>query len=150
MWSTSAPSNPICLSWKVLLDRVQSKVNLVKRYVSLPSAVCSLCATSLEFTDHLFFPCPFAWQVWARIVNWLGWSCVFPSTAKDHLRKFFGDRTAHETNGLYAIWVAVIWQLWIARNSCGFFGQPAAVLTAEKSADYKKITIVSCFLNKNN
>lgn len=54
LWSILAPSNALCLRWRVLIDRIQTNVNLVRRHISLPDAGCPMCMLALESTNHLF------------------------------------------------------------------------------------------------
>lgn len=112
LWSILAPSNPLCLRWRVLIDRIQTNVNLVRRHISLPDAGCPMCMLALESTNHLFFSCYFTWRVWAMVAAWLGWQCVFSEVALDHFHQFVGDQTLRIGKGLAVICMAVF-------DSCG-------------------------------
>ena len=77
LWAGKAPSNATTLSWKVLLNRIQTKKDIASRN-SLPVNVvtsCLLCLEGEETTEHLFFTCSVSWRVWSRIYQWLGWHC---------------------------------------------------------------------------
>lgn len=52
--------------WRILLDRMPTDDQLIKRGCSIPS-ICSLCNSSSESSSHLFLDCSFAAQIW----NWL-------------------------------------------------------------------------------
>ncbi|XP_057456557.1 uncharacterized protein LOC130747595 [Lotus japonicus] len=120
VWKILAPSNAQALGWKILINRIPTKDNLLHRNVPLASTVCSLCLSLPESADHLLFTCSFAWQVWSLVVNWLGWRTVLPGSAKDHLIQFSSWGSAKTRIGLSCVWLAVIWQLWIVRNGVIF------------------------------
>ncbi|XP_057424586.1 uncharacterized protein LOC130718124 [Lotus japonicus] len=120
LWSTLAPSNALVMCWRVFIDRIQSKVNLIARNIPLASSLCSLCLIQEENTNHLFIFCPFAWRVWALTLRWLGWLFVPPALARDHFQQFIGVGSGSMKKGLAIIWVAVIWQIWISRNGLIF------------------------------
>jgi hypothetical protein len=55
LWENPAPSKVVAFVWKVLLDRIPSKVNLAMRHV-IPlegSTMCTLCALREETSLHL-------------------------------------------------------------------------------------------------
>ncbi|XP_057425853.1 uncharacterized protein LOC130719213 [Lotus japonicus] len=89
LWSLKAPSNAIALAWKVLINRIQTKVNLNRRGIVLNSA-CPLCSTSDESTDHLFFSCPIVWKVWSKISAWFSVFSVLPADSSGHFLQHLG------------------------------------------------------------
>lgn len=66
LWSVAAPSKVLAFSWRVALDRIQTKHNLKKRGVihSDPLSSCTFCQTQVESMNHLLFSCSFSWQVY--------------------------------------------------------------------------------------
>jgi hypothetical protein len=59
IWKSPAPSKVVALSWKLLRDRIPSKVNLAFRHVLPPEASqdCVMCEGMLESVNHLFIHC---------------------------------------------------------------------------------------------
>lgn len=125
LWKVWAPSNARALGWRVLLDRVQTRVNLVRRNIPIQNSSCPWCEAADEATIHLFFHCNFAWQVWSLILNWLGILFVVPGDQMDHFALFSGCWSSSRRHGLSTIWLAVVWQLWISRNAAVFRDEPA-------------------------
>lgn len=73
VWKSPAPLKVVAFSWKLLLDRLPTKVNLHVRNV-LPleaSMVCVLCDNGVETSNHLFLHCSVASRVWREVMNWL-------------------------------------------------------------------------------
>lgn len=123
LWKAQAPSNAIALGWKVLLDRIQTKDNLVHRNILIADLSCPLCDVLEERSCHLFFSCSVAWKIWGLIHKWLGFSVVIPWQAKAHLLQFVGLGSWKSRAGLLVIWLAVIWQIWVGRNAKLFRGE---------------------------
>jgi len=66
IWNKAIPPSKSQLMWRVLLDKMPTDDQLIKRGCSIPS-ICSLCTLSSETSSHLFLECNFAAQIW----NWL-------------------------------------------------------------------------------
>ncbi|XP_057418273.1 uncharacterized protein LOC130712458 [Lotus japonicus] len=123
LWSGVAPSNISAFVWRVVLDRIQSKANLRRRNIILDDAEarCSICNIEEESTNHLFFSCNLALQVWSYCNLWLGITTAMPRDARPHLLQhelpFLSSR---QNDGLRAIWMTAVWSLWTARNNLIF------------------------------
>lgn len=80
IWKSWAPSKGIVFSWQLLLDRLPTRSNLVRRGVPLPERdlVCVLCSVSSESVVHRFIICPAVLPVWYQASRWLGWEFVIP------------------------------------------------------------------------
>jgi len=80
IWKSPAPSKVVAFSWKLLHDRIPSKVNLAYRHVLPPEASlnCDLCVGMAESTNHLFIHCAFASEVWQDLFGWLDFNFVLP------------------------------------------------------------------------
>lgn len=117
------PSNIAVFAWKVVIDRVQSKSNLRRRNIisSGGDINCLLCNGAEESTNHLFFECPAAVQVWNRCLRWLGVVSAMPVTGKDHLLQFGSVAMSGSQNLLWkVVWCAVLWTIWNSRNGIVF------------------------------
>jgi hypothetical protein len=74
LWNCSAPSKVQAFGWQLLLDRIPTRQNLLRRSINLANGDqnCVCCGTELESAVHLFIYCDFSRQVWAMIFDWLG------------------------------------------------------------------------------
>lgn len=73
IWKSPAPLKVVAFSWKLLLDRIPTRVNLHVRNV-LPSEAplaCVLCGNGVETSNHLFLHCSVASRVWMNVMKWL-------------------------------------------------------------------------------
>lgn len=68
------PSSISIFVWRMMLDRLPTKENLLKRRIlkDEPAATCVLCSQTTEMTDHLFTRCTVAVNLWAKCSRWLG------------------------------------------------------------------------------
>jgi len=62
LWKSSVPSSVVAFSWKLLLDRIPTKRNLLIQNVANPaiSTDCVWCEGVLETSSHLFLHCGMA------------------------------------------------------------------------------------------
>lgn len=119
VWKSPAPSKAVALSWKLLLDRIPTRVNLSTRH-ALPREVslrCALCDEALETSNHLFMHCRVARGVWLELFRWIDTSFIMPPSLFIHWFCWnVGASNKKVTNGFRLIWHAAIWMLWKARN----------------------------------
>lgn len=73
VWKSPAPSRVVARSWKGLLDRLPTIVNLARRNALPPnvSSLCLLCNEVDESTNHLFLHCKVSWKIWVEVQHWL-------------------------------------------------------------------------------
>jgi hypothetical protein len=61
LWKCGAPSKVCTFAWQLLLDRIQTKDNLLKRrIIQVQQGQCVLCGQVSESALHLFLHCNFA------------------------------------------------------------------------------------------
>jgi hypothetical protein len=112
----------ICAFWQLLLDRIQTKDNLVKRrIVPVQQSLCVLCGSATETASHLFLHCNFAGKVWYDIIRWLGVIVILPHNILSSLAVLIScAKNKKERAGLCLIWNAYVWVIWCGRNDCIF------------------------------
>jgi len=54
LWQARAMPKALITAWRILLDRIPTYVNLLRRGVTVNSSICVLCIESEETTQHLF------------------------------------------------------------------------------------------------
>ncbi|KAE9597769.1 putative reverse transcriptase zinc-binding domain-containing protein [Lupinus albus] len=66
VWDSWTPLKIRLLAWRIILDRLPSKWNLVKRSGNFlgNDVMCVWCQTQAETLNHLLFPCHFSYQIW--------------------------------------------------------------------------------------
>jgi hypothetical protein len=119
LWKCMAPSKVTGFAWLVLLDRVPTRVNLIRRQVIIDdmNQCCVFCGNSAETVTHLFLYCNCILQVWERVLAWLGLMFLLPHSISS-LLNFMAMSTGSKQvrKGLVMIWKAVIWTVWRQRN----------------------------------
>lgn len=90
LWSLKVPSNIQAFSWRVFLDRIQTKANLMRRNIIQPDAacLCAFCSKMEENLSHLLFSCNFSWRVWMSCFQWLEICTVMEATPAAHFLQF--------------------------------------------------------------
>jgi len=69
------------LAWRVLENKIATKVNLVRRGVVVDNIICCLCRVQEESTNNLFFGFKTSWLVWNQCLSWLGLVSAVPIDA---------------------------------------------------------------------
>ena len=120
VWKSPAHLKVVAFSWKLLLDRIPTKVNLHYRNVLPSEAVmsCVLCGNEVETSNHLFLHCSVASRVWMGVMNWLEYPFLIPPNLFIHCLCWNGwERNKKIRRGLWLIWHATVLELWRARNN---------------------------------
>jgi hypothetical protein len=73
-----APSIVLVFSSHYLQNKAPIRHNLFRRKFIVPCRV--LRVKLVEFINHLFVTCDFAYRVWYKVNNWLGWELISPPT----------------------------------------------------------------------
>ncbi|GKV30135.1 hypothetical protein SLEP1_g38990 [Rubroshorea leprosula] len=74
VWNPILPSKIAAFNWKVMMDRIPTKLNLFKRGVikDMEDGKCTLCEVEDEDINHLFLNCNVARWLWMACANWWG------------------------------------------------------------------------------
>ncbi|CAJ2637710.1 unnamed protein product [Trifolium pratense] len=132
LWRNDVPSKVNFFGWRLLLERLPTRMALHHRGIlnNVHELSCVFCFLDNEDCNHLFFLCPFSKRIWEAIFKWIGKR--FPPNNKgwnhfvlfgDMVKSKKGERVRH------LIWLATSWNIWKLRNSVIFKGAlPNALL----------------------
>jgi hypothetical protein len=122
LWKCGVPTKVCAFSWQLILDRIQTKDNLLRRrIIQAQHGNCSLCGENLESGRHLFLHCCFAAKVWYDITRWLGLIVILPHDITSSLATLIQcGKNKSVRLGLCLIWNAYVWVIWNIRNDCIF------------------------------
>ncbi|XP_058768043.1 uncharacterized protein LOC131641756 [Vicia villosa] len=126
LWKTKIPSKFLIFGWKLLLDKLPIKVNLVKRNILLASTeiLCPFCGLEEEDLDHLFASCPTTSLWWTKMCDWIGLGNTF------FLGNFFNRlslldsscKTKFKVDTSWLFGLTFGWGVWNCRNAIVFEG----------------------------
>ncbi|GKB30254.1 RNA-directed DNA polymerase, eukaryota, reverse transcriptase zinc-binding domain protein [Tanacetum coccineum] len=69
-WVKGVPIKINIFAWRARRDCLPTRINLIRRGVTLESSSCPLCLTGEEDVSHVFFRCSLARAVLRRICRW--------------------------------------------------------------------------------
>nr|GFA40942.1 RNA-directed DNA polymerase, eukaryota [Tanacetum cinerariifolium] len=69
-WIKSIPIKINVFAWKVYLDRLPTRLNLIRRGLQVPSLSCPVCNAAYEDMSHLLFSCDLANDVVWLVCRW--------------------------------------------------------------------------------
>ncbi|GJZ06392.1 RNA-directed DNA polymerase, eukaryota, reverse transcriptase zinc-binding domain protein [Tanacetum coccineum] len=75
-WNRSLPIKVNVFLWRLMLNRLPSRVNLDKRNIEVSSLLCPSCLDDLETVNHTFFNCEMAKDLWSLLAKW--WDVDIP------------------------------------------------------------------------
>ena len=120
-WVKLVPVKINVFAWRVWLDRLPTRMNLIRRNVQVASSLCPVCLHDHEDISHLMFRCCLASDLFRSLCRWwdLSWSSI--SSYSDWLEWFKNIRLNSKSKGLlegvfYIYW----WSVWNFRNQLLF------------------------------
>ncbi|XP_024634840.1 uncharacterized protein [Medicago truncatula] len=119
IWQNQVPSLKVSIfAWRLLRDRLPTKVNLVQRRVLDTDA--SMCVSDCGFCEtaqHLFLSCDTFSSLWPLVRHWLGIIGVDTNVVLDHFLQFVNLTGGGKATRafLQLIWLLCVWVLW---NEC--------------------------------
>ncbi|GJX99131.1 RNA-directed DNA polymerase, eukaryota [Tanacetum coccineum] len=69
-WVKFVPKKINVFAWRARLDRLPTRLNLIKRGVILDSDICPICNSATEDSSHIFFHCDMAKSILRKISIW--------------------------------------------------------------------------------
>jgi len=90
IWKSPVPSKVVAFSWKVLLNRIPTRINLSRRNVVPPNALtsCVFCGLAGETKTHMFVHCGVVWNIWEVLLHWLQGAFIMPPNLFIHWASF--------------------------------------------------------------
>ncbi|GKC26012.1 RNA-directed DNA polymerase, eukaryota [Tanacetum coccineum] len=116
-WLKEMPAKVNIFIWRMLLDKLPTRMNLMTRGITVRSNKCGICDTKDETINHLMLHCDLARDVWALVGRW--WSLDFPSVLTiRELISWVDDTHLHTLakKVLHVIVGTMAWSIWNFRN----------------------------------
>lgn len=114
IWNSSGISRHSFHAWLVILNRLPTRDRIISWGISIPST-CLLCNLGDQSRDHLFFSCPFSWELWSCKAQRIG---ITPSPDWNltllHMQAL--PRPTWRRKLQLLVWQGVIYSLWQERN----------------------------------
>ena len=104
LWKVKAPSKAAFFAWRLLRDRLPTKMNLHRKNVEINDPTCPFCKYKDEDATHLFFSCNNIMPLWWELVSWTNTSGPFPQIPRMH----FLQHVVWNQNGSSS----QIWKCW--------------------------------------
>ncbi|GJX30996.1 RNA-directed DNA polymerase, eukaryota [Tanacetum coccineum] len=123
-WVKFIPIKINVFAWKVSIDRLPTRMNLLRRDIHVPDLFCPICKDSTEDSSHLFFSCDLAVDISRLVCRWwnLTWSPL--ASYDEWLTWFKGIRLGSKLkNMLEGVFYIVWWSIWNFRNCLLFAAQ---------------------------
>ncbi|PNX86424.1 heat shock protein, partial [Trifolium pratense] len=125
IWHSQVPLKVSIFAWRLLRDRLPTRVNLVTRGVLSPTAHTYVfgCGAA-ESAHHLFISCGIIGSLWDLVRLWIDIPLADFTTLRDHFVQFtvsMGGSRAWRSF-LQLIWLSCVWVIWTERNHRLFKG----------------------------
>jgi len=89
IWHTQVPLKVSLLAWRLLRDRLPTKINLQNRgIITVVDTYCSTGCGQFESAPHLFLQCDTFATIWQQVLFWIGVSGVDHYNLRAHFVQF--------------------------------------------------------------
>ncbi|GAU20544.1 hypothetical protein TSUD_131020 [Trifolium subterraneum] len=112
LWLRSVPLKVNIFVWRLFLDRLPTKTNLLRRgSLDAANVYCPTLCGKTEDLNHLFFQCDVYGRLWLMISQWMGVSTALQGDLSAHSTQFCGLGSSQKSSfiGLTVIWVATLY-----------------------------------------
>ncbi|PWA75320.1 reverse transcriptase domain, Reverse transcriptase zinc-binding domain protein [Artemisia annua] len=117
-WVGWTPLKCKILVWRAGLNRLPTKVELVKRGISLDNLSCPLCDADQETAMHLFTGCLYTSEIWSRVGAWCRLSPIYAFEVADLIMLADNQmKNKKEIQIIQGIIFTTIWSIWNERNA---------------------------------
>ncbi|KAL2965842.1 hypothetical protein AAZX31_16G084300 [Glycine max] len=121
LWTLKVPSKVTVFVWRLLRDRLPTRLNLQRRQVQLTDILCPFCRNKEEDATHLFLHCSKIQPLWWETMSWLNLKGATPLTPKQHFQQYIDIQVdGVRIKRWQCWWMALMWSIWKLRNSIVF------------------------------
>nr|GEX03166.1 hypothetical protein [Tanacetum cinerariifolium] len=128
-WNKAIPIKINVFLWRLLLNKLATRINLDRRGIDLDSTLCPLCMEDVETANHLFFSCDIASALWNKFASW--WQLDIPMCA--NIGDWYGWLDSLQYSNKSKAFIAgagstLLWCIWKFRNDFSFPSIPLGSL----------------------
>ncbi|KHN01944.1 hypothetical protein glysoja_046083, partial [Glycine soja] len=120
-----APSKVLVFSWRLLLNRLPTHDQLLRRRILVQDQhqSCVFCRPQSEDKNLLILHCPVFNQIWNSVLNWIGVADVLPADIS-HLYAHMGVIlwSCRNRKRRSVFWHVTCWCIWLDRTVLFFNG----------------------------
>jgi len=121
LWKAKALPNVLTTTWRVLLDKIPSRMCLRRREVLVTTTLCGMCGVKDESSKHLFLGCKHALSVWSLCFIWIDILFVQHNVLKCHFENFHLVQVSNKQNLVWkGLWTSIVWSIWEQGNNVIF------------------------------
>ena len=84
IWKLKIPAKSAVFAWRLIRDRLPTKLNLSRRQVMVNDLMCPFCGRVEEEAAHLFFNCNNILPLWWESLSWVDLVTTLPQNPKDN------------------------------------------------------------------
>ncbi|KAJ9555174.1 hypothetical protein OSB04_009788 [Centaurea solstitialis] len=122
-WNNWLPPRVNCFIWRLLSNRIPTRVNLNKRGINTSSTFCPLCESEEETVEHLFHSCSAVKDLWRWFFDWCLINVGQQASFNQFLFKILEcGKSLKSRKFLEAAVGGLVWFIWKARNNLIFKG----------------------------
>ena len=117
LWKLKIPSKTSIFAWRLIRDRLSTKLNLRRRHVEINDMLCPFCKNREKGATHLFFHCSKILPIWWKSLSWVNILGAFPPNPRQHfLQHVHVLDDGIRVNKRKCWWMAMTWTIWQQRN----------------------------------
>ena len=123
VWHKQFPLKVSIVTWRLLKDRLPTKINLQRRgSLQASTNTCVSGCGMAESSSHLFLHCDVFSSLWHHIRSWIGIYGADPQNISDHFYQFihYSGYSKARRSFLQLIWLLCVWLVWNERNNMLF------------------------------
>ncbi|XP_021979888.1 uncharacterized protein LOC110875998 [Helianthus annuus] len=137
-WSKWLPMKCNIFMWRAFLDRLPTKMALMRRNITVDNHLCVWCESNDETVEHILIGCRILAGIWNEISRWCRISGMFVFHVNDFVEMH--DHCAMSGNKkmvLHGIIIIACWGMWRAGNEKVFSSKDPNIV--EMIADIKTL-----------
>jgi len=117
------PNKAKVFGWRVLFDRLPTRVNLESRGVWLSCNIYPLCNKEVESIQHLLSTCEVTQRLWIKCDRWVELTSARVNNIVNHFCSFYLVGLSEKANCVWkGMWLAITKAIWTHKNRIIFDG----------------------------
>jgi len=121
IWDLTVPGSVKVFGWRKFLNRLSSRVNLVKMEVIVSCNLCPLCSLKVKTMQHILITCEVSQCLWIKCDNWIGLTLIRNNDIVNHFCYFYVLGMSNKAICVWkSMWFALALEIWKHMNKIVF------------------------------
>nr|GEY11893.1 RNA-directed DNA polymerase, eukaryota, reverse transcriptase zinc-binding domain protein [Tanacetum cinerariifolium] len=125
-WNRLIPNKVNVFIWRLMLNKLPTRVNLDRRDIDVGSILCPICIEDVETANHIFLSCNMAKDLWSLFAKWWEIDILVYANISEWFVWLDDLAVSNKVRSFIdGVGDSLMWHIWKFRNELIFSSSPS-------------------------